>query len=653
MKSAKSIIPGVIIGLAVAAMFATGLFGGQERFLEDILYSEKPVRGDVVLVAIDNKSLSVLGQWPWRRAYFGELIEKLGETPPKSLGMDVIFAETSRYGGEDDAVLSEAMKRAKFPIVVPIEADPLELKNGVPQTISFLETRKEFDGPYVVRGAVNLIVDPDGVVRRVPSGVQSSLSGEYYKSFALNVAGDKDKSLEIKRIPYSGPPGTVRSISFVDALQNSEARASLKGAYVIVGSTATDLHDEQLTPFSRGTPMSGAEIQAQIALSALSGDKLGAISKAYAIIWILVSAIIPSVIFMMVKKTRNALIASVVSGLVHLPATIILFDNGIVGNLVHVNMAWFFSIGAAFAFRHYVMEKEKREMRGVFAKYVSRDVLEEILKDVSKVKLGGEEKEATVFFSDVRGFTTLSEKLTPMQLTSFLNRYLTRMTDIALEHGGVVDKYIGDAIMVFWGAPLTNKRHVLDAIETSEIMIDELAKFNEESVKRGDLVIDIGIGLNSGKVVAGNMGSDQRFDYTVMGDTVNLASRLEGQTKTYGAHIIISEFTLAGADKSELDKRNVLTRELDRIRVKGKLQPVTIYEVVENSRKDFVKSIFEEFNAEREAYYAGDWKRCVEHAAKILKKGKDGPTETLLKRAEEFIKNPPSEWLGVYDMKSK
>jgi adenylate cyclase len=276
--------------------------------------------------------------------------------------------------------------------------------------------------------------------------------------------------------------------------------------------------------------MSGVEIQAQVGDMILQNSSLIPLPRSLAMLWVLLAALLASLPFFFIRSAKRAFIASLLTGIIHAPLAIILFEQGWIPNILHVHLSWALGVLAAVLYRHLVSEKESRMMRQAFGKYVSKDVLEEILKDTTKIKLGGEERNATIFFSDVRGFTTLSESLSPTELTTFLNRYLTRMTDIALEERGVVDKYIGDAIMVFWGAPLENLKHPDDAVHAALRMTDALDAFNKESEAQGDPRIDIGIGMNTGDVVVGNMGSNQRFDYTVMGDAVNLASRLEGQT---------------------------------------------------------------------------------------------------------------------------
>lgn len=662
MKRYAELGLGLFAGLIVAWMAWAGLFSGPEKFFEDILFSDRQASPDVVIVAIDNKSISAIGQWPWKREVFADLLIALSKQKPAAVGIDVVFSEPSRHGEADDAALSRVLGSLAYPVVMPIEADPLSFgSTGKAQAEAVILPLAQFAGPAVSLAHVNLIIDPDGVVRTVPFSVLNTQSGIIMPAFAVSSAqksgfartlGNADTD-GIERIAFAGRPGTVKHVSFIDALSSSTAQALFAGKLIFVGATASDLHDEQLTPVSRGVPMSGVEIQAQIANMVIQGTRLASVSTTMLFLWIIIAALIPAIFFTFAKSTRLAIILSVCVSLLHIVLVVVLFGYGYVGNILHVNLAWMLGILFAFLFRHFVLEREKRDMRNVFSKYVSKDVLEDILRDTSKVKLGGEEREATVFFSDVRGFTTLSESLTPIQLTQFLNRYLTLMTDIALSHRGVVDKYIGDAIMVFWGAPLSNPNHVLDTMRASLAMIDALHAFNKDSAGRKDPPIDIGIGFNSGKVIAGNMGSEQRFDYTVMGDTVNLASRLEGQTKTYGIHIIASEYTMAMISKEELDHHGIYAREIDRIRVKGKKLPVTIYEVVENAKIEFVKGIREQFDALRIAYYAGDWSTVVDLAVAIRAQGNDGPTNVLAERAEHFMHNAPDHWDGVYDMKTK
>jgi adenylate cyclase len=244
----------------------------------------------------------------------------------------------------------------------------------------------------------------------------------------------------------------------------------------------------------------------------------------------------------------------------------------------------------------------------------------------------------------------MSEGMTPEQLISFLNQYLSKMTQIILESNGVIDKYIGDAVMAFWGAPLRNEKHAINGVLAALKMIDVLLEFNEQSKQTGRPIIDIGIGLNTGNATVGNMGSEKRFDYTVLGDNVNLASRLEGLTKVYGVNIIVAQSTIAAIP----DEENILTRELDRVRVKGKKKPVTIYEIIPRARYENVQSILGDFKEGRECYYNGEWNRAISAFMKVLEKAPDdGPTKTLKNRCEGFLHRPADNWEGIFEMTSK
>ena len=269
------------------------------------------------------------------------------------------------------------------------------------------------------------------------------------------------------------------------------------------------------------------------------------------------------------------------------------------------------------------------------------------------LKLGGEKKELTVFFSDVRGFTSISERLSPEALSGLLNEYFTPMTNIVLDSGGLLDKYIGDALMAVWGAPLKLPDHADRALHSSLRMFDALDKLREGWKERNLPTIDIGCGINTGPMVVGNMGSDQRFDYTVLGDAVNLGSRLEGITKEYGVRIICSDATRLMLQRPD----DFVLRELDWIKVKGKNEPVTIYEVMRftSEKKDTALGTKELFESGLRSYRQRDFDTAQRYILNILKIApQDGPAGVFMERCEYFKENPPQEdWDGVWVMKSK
>ncbi|KKR31142.1 MAG: Adenylate cyclase, partial [Parcubacteria group bacterium GW2011_GWF2_39_8b] len=342
---------------------------------------------------------------------------------------------------------------------------------------------------------------------------------------------------------------------------------------VFVGATAEDLHDSKPTPLSRGTPMPGVEIHANIARGLLSGDRLVPLGTFETSAWILLASIVSSLFFIFANRLLIVVGGNVLVGLLYLVTIIILFERGIAVNLIHIELSWIVTTITLSLYKFFIAEKEKREMKRTFGKYVSPSVLEQIVKNPKAVLLGGEEKEITVLFSDIRGFTSISEKTTPRELVRILNTYFSSITKKIIENDGVLDKYIGDAIMAFWGAPIPEPKQADKAVKAALEMLEELKKINIQFLASGDPEIKIGIGIYTGKAIVGNIGSEHRFDYTAIGDTVNIASRIEGLTKEYKTEIIIGEST-----KNKLTENFSVTL-LGKTNVKGKLEEVTIYSV--------------------------------------------------------------------------
>lgn len=302
------------------------------------------------------------------------------------------------------------------------------------------------------------------------------------------------------------------------------------------------------------------------------------------------------------------------------------------------------------SYKYFTEERSKRELRGTFQKYVSPAIVEEILSDPTKIELGGRKANVTVFFSDVRGFTTISEKLDPRALSDLLNEYLTPMTDLVFKNRGTLDKYMGDAIMGFFGAPIAYSDHAKFACRCALQHIQKLRELQAEFARRGLPEIDIGIGLNTGEVSVGNMGSQTVRSYTVMGDAVNLASRLEGINKQYGTRIIISEFTY------EQVRNDFVCREVDWVRVKGKLLPVKIYELMtEGQAPEDLRGLLTPFAEGYRQYHEGQWQKALASFSDALKvKPDDQVTQLYVERCNEYLVTPPpADWDGVFVMKTK
>jgi adenylate cyclase len=301
-------------------------------------------------------------------------------------------------------------------------------------------------------------------------------------------------------------------------------------------------------------------------------------------------------------------------------------------------------------YKYFTEERKKKELKGTFEKYVSPAIVDEILADPSHLELGGRKEIITVFFSDVRGFTTISEKLDPRALSDLLNSYLTPMTRLVFEHKGTLDKYMGDAIMAFFGAPIHYSDHAAHACRCALAHLKKLKELQDEYERKGLPTIDIGIGLNTGEASVGNMGSDIVRNYTVMGDNVNLGSRLEGINKQYGTRIIISEFTYAEV------KNDFVTREIDWVRVKGKAQPVKIFELIaEGTAPSEAVEMIKWFNEGYHFYHEKNWEKGVGSFTQALNVSpNDSCSKLYLQRCTDFLHHPPpDDWDGVFIMKTK
>lgn len=567
----------LLVGIFISASYGVGLFRGLELFFEDTLFSPKPVDSRIVIVEIDDESIINIGQWPWPREIFADFLKKVSVEEPRVVVFDILFTEPSRLGKNDDALFEKAIISSKFPIVLASEVKTLKLDKDEATAENILLPLPSFLTRNITFGLVNVIADSDGVVRRFPAKIenQEGLSLKSLAQIALEQSGQKINTEDlgsVSRIVYAGVPNSVRTISFSSFLSKS-GQNNLKDKIVFVGATAPSLHDSKQTPTSHGTEMSGVEIHAQIANMLLSNLRLKELSPSLSIFLIILVALVSAIVFILVPRLELTIFASVVLGFFYTIVIIVFFEKGIVLPLVHINLSVITSTLTLSLYKFFIAEKKRREVRNAFAKYVSPQVLNELLKNPEKITLGGEEREVTVLFSDIRDFTSISEKTRPTELVRILNKYFSAVTKKIIENDGVLDKYIGDAIMAFWGAPLPEPLQADKAVKAGLQMLEELKKLNLELVENGDLEIKIGIGIYTGKAVVGNVGSEHRFDYTVIGDTVNAASRIEGLTKEYKTGLIIGEST-----KNQLTEK-FSVKPLGKTSVKGKSQQISIYAV--------------------------------------------------------------------------
>ncbi len=527
-------------------------------------------------------------------------------------------------------------------------------------------------------GFFNVFPDPSGTVRRAPLlmlldgipypslALEMVRSGSNIPDFTIHAASPNGEntsllgiSLGQRFIPtddrgqlvvnFRGPVGRFTYIPAAEVLEGLH-RGRFRDAFVIIGSSAAGLLDVHATPFSPIFP--GVEVQATIIDNLLAGDPLS--YDVYTEIGLTYTLIIAGGLILSLLLAYSGALAGGLAGLVFILIAIsgnywlFFLNNRLVG--LTYPLACIVAVFITVTLFNYFFEyRRKRFLHEAFSHYVSPHLVSEIIRRPEKLALAGEQKDLTVLFSDIRGFTSISEKMAPDALGSFMNTYLSEMSTIVMDHHGMVDKYIGDAVMAIWGAPLDDADQPANAARASLAMLKRLDELRPTWTEQGLPAVEIGIGINSGPVSVGNFGSFQRFDYTVIGDNVNLASRLEGLNKTYGSNLIITEATLKMLDD------NFFCRPLDLVRVKGKNEPVAILEpLCEGQPPEKLRLATEYFRLALNHYR----QRNFDEAWQILWELNEKSPQTLyrlyLERIREFRVNPPEEdWDGTFTFTTK
>ena len=458
-------------------------------------------------------------------------------------------------------------------------------------------------------------------------------------------------------IYYHGPYRTFRYISVHSLLNDiypNNAQTNFleffRNKVVFVGASAAGLYDLRATPRQPSFP--GIEVHTNIFHQLMKGHFIRQTSTLKQILVILALGLISGLIFAATSPT-----VGIISGLLlsasYVAANLFAFNHHQLWlPMVAPLLTIFATFSIQYVYRYVVEERSKRAIRNVFSRYVSSNVVEELLKNPDKVALGGEKRVCTVLFSDLAGFTTWSEQSEPEELVKLLNHYFTEMTHIIFKNGGTLDKYQGDAIMAIFGAPMDVGNHAAQACKAALEMQMRLEEVRKSWAAAGLPQLVQRIGINTGQMIVGNMGSDIRFDYTVIGDSVNLGARLEGVNKVYGTATLISETTLQMAGDA------IITRPLDLIRVKGKKAPVRIHDLVGvagEPMNDKLLDLLEAYNQGHQYFTAGKWEWATKQFAKALQINKaDGPSKVFFIRCRKYMENPPEEgWDGVYKLNSK
>ena len=587
----------------------------------------QPHSNDIVLVTIDEESVNKLGRWPWRRSVMAQLVETLSTYQPKAIGFDITFSEPT----SEDENLANAFKKVPqsflgyFFYLSPEEVanahvTPKEIaenEKGISSSrLAQISTQLEQSGRRVYgvqtnvpaisshlegnrQGFFNIFPDPDGVIRS--GSVVLFYKGGVYPSLALQLASFakgfspiplfsaegtlEGLSLGETKIPlnpkgefninYRGPGKTFPHISIASILEGKISPDQLKNKIVLVGATAIGIYDMRVTPIDSNYP--GMEISANIIDNILKGDFLmeNETTRLLSFGLLLFTGLFFGLVIPRFRPLASFVVFLIFMSLLTTSGYFFfVYKNWMVFNFKPIANG-VLVYGGITIYRYFTEERERRKIKKTFQHYLSPAVIKHLLEHPEQLHLGGDRKELTVLFSDIRGFTSKSEKLPPEKLVALLNDYFTAMTDVVFQYEGTVDKYMGDAIMAFFGAPLEQPDHALKASLTALEMAKKLSQNKKEWCKKyGIDDLQIGIGIHTGMMVVGNMGSAKRFNYTVIGDAVNLASRLEGLNKEYGTQILISE-----AHYNKV-KDHVTAKKLGEVQVKGKEESVAIYNLL-------------------------------------------------------------------------
>jgi adenylate cyclase len=547
----------------LAAVKQLGGFGSVDRNLFDLMSTTAPPRPQqpgVVIVAIDEQTFSAIGKpWPWPRDVHASLIHALRQAGARTIGFDVVFADPTSPAA-DEALAAAADSHTIFgadetlaetpqgTMLVRTEALPLFTQSGARQ------------------GVTSVAVDADGVVRHIP---------RYPDSIAQRFLPRPRPSGAGRLIQYFGGPRTYPYVSYYQALDPDRylPPGMLNGRDVLIGLVVQANPEVRQAPDAFETSFTtrdarlvpGVEIQATIIDNLRHRLWIGTAPEWFLFLLLVAGSVIGFIVAMPDRVATRLLALSGSMVAIVVSAWLILRVGRIWVPPAEA-LAGVAASAALLGLADFAAERrQRRQIQGAFGQYVSPEIVRRIIEDPERVKLGGERKMITVLFADIRGFTTLAEKLCsePEELTRFLNYTLTSLSTIVTRHGGTIDKYIGDCVMAFWNAPLDDSNHAANALCAALDMIESVASFTAE--------ISIGIGVNSGECVVGNMGSEQRFDYTVIGDPVNVASRLEGLSKDYRVPLVVGGETVKCAgDRFEFVK-------LDTVRVRGKQRSEVVY----------------------------------------------------------------------------
>lgn len=695
--------------LSFIYIFFPNLLNSFDNRLRDSYFLYKgdtATSNSVLIVDIDEPSLKEFGQWPWSRNILAKIIDNLTDAGVVSISMDIVFAEEDRTSPskianivKTDLVLEDydevfANSIAKSPVILGYSFDFENSKSSNPPDIPviFIEKNKP-DKNYVLEangatinipmiqdisnrsGFFNIVPDESGVIRNVPliisynDSLYPSLSLETIraiygiKQIRVNYDENGVSNIELGnlKIPtdisgrlfinYRGGSKTFQYISAKDIYYNDFKKEDINGKIALLGTSAIGLYDLRATPYENTFP--GVEIHANVIDNLLQCDLLQKPSYFEGLhIFLIYSLVI--IVFFAISFSPFILrpFIFIIFLLTYLIVSYkILFEYGYVLNIIFPLLSIIFAFVSSLIVDFFYNIKQEKAIKNKFASKVSKTVMDDILNNLDKNEFSAKSKEITIFFSDVRDFTNISEKLSPEELIKYLNNYMEPMSEIIIKYQGTIDKFIGDAIMAYWNAPIDIENHADKALKSAILQIKHLDILNKDLEEKNLPKIDIGIGLNSGEVIVGEMGSKSRSDYTVIGDTINLGSRVESLCKYYNSKINITNYT------KQLLKDEYVFRFLDYVRVKGKNKPVEIWQVYDfGTAINEQRQELEQHHKAIELYKNSEFKKALEifeNLENSSQKTNKNIYKIYINRCEEYIKKPPFNFDGVYEHNTK
>ncbi len=554
-----------------------------EMSIQDaVMQKESNSDFNIAILAIDDESLEMIGKWPWSREIHAELINTLATGNPAAIGIDIIFSEASQNDTEDHELIT-AIKNAGNVILPQYGTfDEYARARGTIEAIRLSEpfpSLKEFSS----LGHINTIPDADGIVRKAlftftyqNQEVQSfswAIYQKYMEHFGEHVERPKLPLDSWGRfhIPFTGGPGEYEVIPYSLVLSGDVPPDYFEDRIVLIGPYTVGIDDYYYTPLDHKTQMYGVEIHANIIQTFFEGDFKQELHWTWNALILFIFGILSYILFNRLHPAISAMILAIsILSLIYISK--ILYSKGTIISIAYLLPYLLILYIVALAFNYITELFERRRVTDVFGRYVAPQVVDEILKNGDEgLKLGGTRRELTVMFVDIRGFTPLSERADPEEVVEILNEYLDLTASCIFQYGGTLDKFIGDATMAIYNAPLLLEDHALKAVKTAWAMKEGSVALEQKLIERFGFGVKFGIGINTGPAVFGNIGSKTRMDYTAIGDTVNTAARLEANTQP--DQIIISESTYLQV------KDHVIVTPLGEIKVKGKEQGIPIYQL--------------------------------------------------------------------------